>query len=170
MPFAADLPYPSLDGIRCDPVAARIVAPTYSGMRSELTAILQYIYHHFVFESKDQDDIANTIAEIAVTEMHHFDILGSMLLKLGANPIMTEMPPFPRNFFSTRSVCFSNTPRQMLQDDIAGETNAIADYRRMLSRLCNPDVAAVIERIIADEELHLRTFTELLDSLPNEGC
>ena len=48
----------------------------------------------------------------------------------------------------------------MLLDDIAGEMNAIADYKRMLSLLKNEDVAALIERIVLDEELHLAKLSE----------
>ena len=47
----------------------------------------------------------------------------------------------------------------MLLDDIAGEMNAIADYKKMLTLLKNEDVASLIERILMDEELHLQRLS-----------
>ena len=50
----------------------------------------------------------------------------------------------------------------MLMDDIRGETEAIRGYEAMLCRLKNERVAAVIERILLDEKLHLETLKGML--------
>ena len=49
---------------------------------------------------------------------------------------------------------------KMLLDDIAGEMTAIADYKKMLLLLKNEQVAALIERIVMDEELHLARLSQ----------
>lgn len=48
IPLRVDLPYPSLDSLKPDLTAARIIAPAYAGIYiSECNAIFQYTYHHF---------------------------------------------------------------------------------------------------------------------------
>ena len=51
----------------------------------------------------------------------------------------------------------------MLMDDIQGEMNAITEYKKMLYVLTNQDVAAIVQRIILDEQLHLDALKELLE-------
>ena len=53
----------------------------------------------------------------------------------------------------------------MLMDDIAAETQAINNYNQALKRLRNEEAAAVIQRIILDEKLHLEELKELLSQL-----
>ena len=46
--------------------------------------------------------------------------------------------------------------------DIAAERGAIATYNCMISKLSDERVAAVLQRIVMDEELHLEVFKKLL--------
>ena len=73
------------------------------------------------------------------------------LSALGAQTV-----PVPTALLSTHTGGFEN----MLFVDLIGEMNAIADYKKMLSLLKNEDVAALIERIVLDEELHLAKLSE----------
>ena len=41
--------------------------------------------------------------------------------------------------------------------------NAITEYKKMLYVLTNQDVAAIVQRIILDEQLHLDALKELLE-------
>lgn len=54
----------------------------------------------------------------------------------------------------------------MLTDDLNGEKQAIIMYEKILSELNNPQVAAVIARIIKDEQLHVELLTQALESIP----
>ncbi len=160
-PIKVDLPYPSLKGITQDLSTARIISPAYAGVHSELTATLQYVYHYFNFERELDEKTAQTLMGIAITEMEHLEILGSLLTKLGVDPVFTRFPPCKSDYFSTRAVSYSKTPVKMLLDDISGEMVAIADYRRMVEQIDNERVSEVISRIILDEELHVAVLKEL---------
>lgn len=162
-PIAVDLPYPSLDGIEMDIRSARIISPAYAAQFSELTAVCQYFYHHLQFKRQEENELATLLEEISVTEMRHLDILGTMLGRLGVNAILTANPPISNNFFSTAYVNYINSPERMLEADIKAEANAIEEYNRMLEKLDNQDVAAVISRIVMDETLHLEALTKALD-------
>ena len=45
-----DLPYPSTTDFMRDECSVRIISPAYAGGASEMTAILQYIYHAVHFD------------------------------------------------------------------------------------------------------------------------
>ena len=53
----------------------------------------------------------------------------------------------------------------MIEDDIMGEKRAIASYTKMLCRLKNEQLKAIISRILEDEKLHLEKLKEILQGL-----
>ena len=166
-PLSVDIPFPSLAGIVPSRRQAEIISPAYAAPDSELTTILQYVYHHFYFENENMEDIASLYEQIFISEMTHLDHLGNALLKLGADPVFTKRPPIKENFFTAAYVKYSKNPKQMLIDDINSEMHAIAQYRAMLPKLDDAPLAALISRIIMDEELHLKTFKELYSNIAN---
>lgn len=169
-PLRVDLPYPSLEEIKPDLVSAKIISPAYAGQFSENTAIFQYIYHHFYWDSYDNEEFAKILEEISISEMIHLELLGETLLKLGVDPIFSNNPPC-RDYFRTSNVAYSKTPQKMIMDDIASEIGAINDYQQMLKKLKNEQVAALIQRIVLDEMLHLETFKEMLNKInKNKYC
>ena len=159
--YSVDLPYPSFDGIEKDPISAKIIAPAYAGLKGELAATLQYVYHHYFFEETNEE-IANALMGIAISEMHHLEILGKLLLKLGVEPIYSQCPPLKWNFYSPSEISYTKNPQKMLMDDIMGELLAIKEYEKMIKLLENEQVSAVISRIILDEELHVKVLKNFL--------
>ena len=84
------------------------------------------------------------------------------MLKLGVNPLYVQYP-CSHTWFNTSQISRSTAPQKMLMDDIQGEMNAITEYKKMLYVLTNQDVAAIVQRIILDEQLHLDALKELLE-------
>ncbi len=161
-PILLDLPYPSFEDIGEDRESATIVSPAYMGLRGELTAVLQYRFHNFYFESYGNKETADILAGISIAEMKHIEILGDLILKLGYPPVFTTEIPGMRNY-SSECVSYGRDPQNMLIDDINGELNAIALYEKIICRLKNERVIAVIKRIKLDEELHVKVLREQLE-------
>lgn len=157
--------YPSLDEIGEDCVTLRLLSPAYAGREGELTAVLQYVYQSVIFSEQGREQLSRSLIEIAVSEMHHLELLASMIAKLGAPPVFTACPPYPVGYYSASCVNYVRAPRQMLCADICAEENAISCYERILCRIKNAPVAAVLTNILEDEKQHLATFNELLSSL-----
>ncbi len=158
----ADVPYPSLDGIGEDLRTLRIISPAYAGREGELTAVLQYVYQAIYLGATGEEKSAKTLMSIAVAEMHHIELLGTLITKLGAPPVFASCPPYPVGFYSAACVNYVKEKRAMLCADIAGEKSAICSYERMLCIMENPRAAAVIERIIEDEKVHLKALQAML--------
>lgn len=161
-PLNKQEPYPTTEGITHDAYSLRIVSPAYASSQSELNAILQYIYHSFFFEKQGYKEIADSLVSIAISEMHHLELLGSMILALGAAPVYARYPSSVFNFYSGKYVSYSCSLKNMLEDDIIGERYAISSYEKMLKCLKNSQVKAVIARIVEDEKLHLATLEKIL--------
>lgn len=165
MELKVDKEYPSLDGIKEDYKTLRVISPAYAGGRGELTAVLQYVYQSILLERLGKKEMSKTVLSIAITEMHHLELLGSAITLLGAPPAFTACLPYPIGYYSASNVNYAKTPCEMIEADIAAESNAIEDYRKILIRISNEPLAALIERIIEDEELHLATFKSLKKEL-----
>ena len=100
MMLQADVPYPSLDGIGEDLRTLRIISPAYAGREGELTAVLQYVYQAIYLGATGEEKSAKTLMSIAVAEMHHIELLGTLITKLGAPPVFASCPPYPVGFYS----------------------------------------------------------------------
>lgn len=101
-PLICDLPYPSTDTLTKDVRSGNIISFAYATLRGEITATLQYTYHHFYFD-KPNPDYADTLMRIAIAEMKHIDILGTAMLNLGVcyaqSEALVRMFRTPNNTF-----------------------------------------------------------------------
>ncbi len=152
----------NMENITPDSKSARIISPAYASPESEMNAICQYFYHHLQFKKQNYPEFSKLLEEIAEAEMRHLDILGTLLIKLGTDPILSAFPPIKNYFYSTGYVAYSNTPIKMLSDDIKAEKTAIAQYTMIINKLDNIDIKNIIEQIKADEEVHLAEFQKAL--------
>ena len=159
-PLICDLPYPAIDTLTKDIRSGSIISFAYATLRGEITATLQYTYHHFYFDQQNPE-YADKLMSIAIAEMKHINILGSAMLKLGVSPKYVQCPN-TKEYYNTSLISQATIPQKMLMDDIQGEMNAIADYQKMLFVLKNEQVEAIIQRIMLDEQLHLETLKEML--------
>ena len=161
-PLKVDLPYPVIEPC-CDFTSAKIIYPAYSGLKGELTATLSYTYHHLFFEKENDRETAELIKSIALCEMEHYNLLGKALISLGVNPLLLDKPSYLGEYYNASCVFTSHTAKKMLIDDISGELLAIDDYSKMLCRLKNEEVSALISRIRTDEELHVCALKNALN-------
>ena len=163
-PISVALPYPPINGIGQDKKSAALLGSAYAGRHGELKAILQYIYHYFFYKKLGDEITAKTVLGIALAEMKHLEILGELMLELGADPVLYRMTPFGREEAIT-NVSYSKTKEKMLMDDIAGELVAINEYNKIVEALNNERVEAVLKRIVIDEELHVKALKERLSNV-----
>ncbi len=157
--------FPSFEGIKEDLQTLRLISPAYAGREGELTAVLQYVYQAILFGEMGKEEFSREVMKIAVSEMRHLEILGTLITKLGAPPLYTACPPYPVGYFSASCVNYSRQPRSMLSADVCAEENAIFAYERILCRVKDARVSEIIQRILDDERKHLKTFNALLSKI-----
>jgi bacterioferritin len=154
-------PYPHITGGN-DPDTVALLKENYAGIVSELTAITQYVYQNIV--TADDKAFSSAIQKIAVVEMSHLNMIGNAIQLLGGVPTFGD----GRHFWQAGNVNYATNLAEMLRADIDAENKAIASYERHASQTGNSSVRCLLLRIIQDEKLHLRFFTEMLARVPAE--
>ena len=155
--IVSDLPYPDIECAE-NLADGKLLMPVYGGPAGELTAIATYCFQHYV-TTRDRE-LSDALAAIARVEMHHHELLGKAIVKLGGYPVMGG-----RTYWSGSFVNYTLDPKRYLRENISAEETAILNYERTVLALRTECVKALIERIILDEELHITAFKELLSAL-----
>jgi bacterioferritin len=151
-------PYPEVTGAP-DPQTVAMLKDSYAGVHGELTSIAMYIYQNG--RSVTNDAFANAVLQIAICEMIHLDMLGDAITSLGGDASFDD----GHFYWNASNVNYTSDFREMLNANILAERTAIDTYKKQIALTENKSVKALLSRIIKDEELHLRFFSEALNSL-----
>lgn len=155
--FASELPYPEIECAE-NLAESKLLMPLYGGPAGELTAIATYCFQSYV--TTRNREIAQAVAGIAKTEMHHHELLGKTIVKLGGYPVMGG-----RTYWSGSFPNYTLDPKKFLRENIAAEETSILNYERTVLALRTECVKTLLERIVLDEELHIKIFKDLIASL-----
>ncbi len=153
------IPYPEIQVEGPNPTYASVLQADYASRISEFTAISQYLYHHLQMgQYEPWHEVADLEECIARIEMKHLEMLGELILKLGGDP--KYQSPAGRSWRGHYVEYHSGNLCEQLKADVQAEQNAITQYRTHLELIQDRYVQAIIERILQDEEHHLRLFQE----------
>ncbi len=159
--YAAAGEYPKIEG-RCEMSDALCLMGDYGGRNGETTAIIQYIYQHYITAGVDER-LSRMMRGIALVEMRHHALLADAIVRSGGTPYVGTV----REFWTARSVSYSKDIPLFLMNDIAAETAAVAAYRKTLLCLTNESIKRLVSRIIEDEEVHLSLLGDYLAEIGN---
>ena len=136
-----------------DPRRQQIIDLLQENMNAEFRATLQYICHRISVYSRDSV-LGESFKSAALDEMAHILYFSDMIDKLGGAPVFTDWP-----IHSGASIT------EMLQSDIALEQEARDRYSAQLETLQDhPQLHALIETVLSDEEDHHNEFSRYLSS------
>ncbi len=162
-----NLPYPPVKTSCRNLRYAALLSEAYAGQMSEMTDITRYLFQHFVC---CDEKIADTVKCIARVEMHHMEILGELIYQLGGCPKIGAQTGGGFCFWSGQYPNYETNPERFLKNNIAVERRAVAAYTSLIEQICDDDIRCILERIIKDEEHHIKLFCELLENLPSNNC
>lgn len=154
--YSSDLHYPTLQ-VEKNLHDSKILMPVYGGVQGEITAVMTYTYQHFVAED---EALKEMLEGVSIAEMKHVDLLGNAITALGGYPVIGG-----RAYWSGSYVNYTLDPKRFLRQNILAEENAILGYERAILNLSQDSVKNLIERIILDEEIHVKLFKEFLSSI-----
>jgi bacterioferritin len=128
----------------------------------ELTAITQYMAHHYELEDADFGKLASRLKEIAIQEMKHAEELAERILFLKGEP--TTKPD--------ASVKKGQEISEMLATDVALEAQAIKMYNDA-AVVCAEERDQIskqlFEKLLGEEEEHLNIFENLKNHVDRLG-
>ena len=152
-----NIPYPKLMNIRQNINYANLLYKSYASADGELTAVLQYIYEHI--ELKRYENFSKILLSIAIEEMHHLELIGDLIKKLGGKPYFMDKEC---NIWSANNIKYNfNNVYDMLIYNIESEKKAIIEYKEAIKYTQNKSIKDLLERIILDEQTHLEIFNRL---------
>lgn len=164
-PIMVDLPYPALQVSERNRMYADLLSIDYCGTVSELSAITQYINNENRM-SLELCSVAKTILGIAMAEMMHLQKLGELISLLGGDiDYATMQPNGKQKLWTPAFLTLSDNIRKMLCAGIESEKAAIAQYRKHIRMIDDDCVAAVLLRIIKDEEYHILLMQTTMENL-----
>lgn len=164
--YSIDLPYPKPMIEMQNIEYANLLLKDYAGVVSEFTAISLYVYQHFV--SKEQyKDYAELIGGVSVVEMKHLELLGETIKLEGFKPMYFDNAVPHGKLWSPMYVNYTTYIMAMLKEDIKSEQKAIENYKYHITLIQDKHIIKLLERIILDEELHLKLFTQEYEKCSN---
>lgn len=136
---------------------ANLLYDNFAGSSGELSAVTQYIYEHI--ELKRYESFSKILLSIAIEEMHHLDLVGDLIKKLGKKPYFIDKN---RVAWNAENIKYHfNNVYDMLRFNIESEKKAILDYKEAIKYTQNKSIKELLERIILDEQTHLEIFNRL---------
>ncbi len=129
----------------------------------ELSAILQYMAHHYELEDSDFGKLGKDLKKIAIEEMKHAEALAERILFLGGVP--TSKPD--------GTAKKGQEIADMLATDEALEQQAVDMYNAS-AQLCAQEKDQIskelFDKLLADEEEHLNFFQNVRDHVDKLGA
>jgi bacterioferritin len=159
--YASPLPYPEIKVLEPNKNYAEILIDAYAGTVSELTAINQYLYHHFVVNKQDKE-LKDLFRNIAIIEMKHLDMLGETIKLLGTNPVYRGGNSTRGDYWNGSLVYYGNSICEQLEADLDSELKAIEYYQKSINIIKDKYIQDILNRIILDEKVHVELFKQTL--------
>ena len=154
--YASDLVYPEIS-VEKNIGESKLLLPSFGGNSGEITSIMTYSFQHLVCPLKEIGDIMKGISFV---EMHHMELLGKAIVALGGYPVIGG-----RTYWSGSHVNYTLDTKKFLRQNILAEETAILGYERTILNLSQDPLKQLVERIIIDEEIHIKIFKDLLQTV-----
>lgn len=154
--FQSDLPYPEADiNIKSD-YEVKLLMPVYGGREGETSAVLGYVYGHYVTQDVE-GELSDCLKKLAVVEMRHHDMLGRAIFRLGGTPYIGGN----YSYWQGAYLNYGKNPSHIIKTSIMNEEQAIHDYLNVCKKTKMEEVKLIVNRIILDEEVHLELLKKL---------
>ena len=135
-------------------MSQKIIDALNKDREEELSAIIQYMKHHYEGEGMESPAILEIFKSLAISEMKHAEKLGERIVYLGGTPSKKPEP-----------IAEGGDLKKMVQDDLAKENHAIEQYKEHIKLAVeedDPTTRLMLEEILSDEEDHADTWQTLL--------
>ncbi|MCZ7356102.1 MAG: ferritin-like domain-containing protein [Candidatus Methanoperedens sp.] len=132
----------------------KIIDALNKDREDELSAIIQYMKHHYEGEGMESAAILEIFKSTAKDEMKHAEKLGERIVYLGGTPTKKPSP-----------IVEGGDLKKMIQDDLAKENGAINQYKEHIKLAIqegDPTTRLMLEEILSDEEGHADTWETTL--------
>lgn len=160
--YMAEGVYPEVRALGRDRRCALAILSNVGGGVSEMSAVSLYLYGQFVNGAKPE--VAECFSGIAEVEMHHLNIFARLARQMGEDPRLWGPFQGRYRYWSPEYLNYPRRLDQIIRYAVEEERGTIRKYRQQLRWIGDENVAANLQRIISDEEVHVRLLTGLYES------
>lgn len=131
----------------------KIIDALNAARKEELTAILQYLQHHYLAKGLQSPAVAELFKKFSLVEMKHAYALAERIVALGGKP-ETKIDPLK----------IPEKLTDMIKANLDTEEGAIGSYKKWV-KLASDDstTCRMLEGILADEEEIAAKLSSLLE-------
>lgn len=158
--FAVKTPYPEVQITQPNAVYGQMMLDNFGGSVSEMSAVAAYFYSRLMTEAEPV--VSDTFHKIAITEMRHLAIFGQYAKLEGENPRLWTQTNSGKFYWTPGYLNYFCDLRDILRNALAGEEAAIRKYQTQLDMITDPYLIDSLQRIIADEESHVKMLKWLI--------
>ena len=136
----------------------KLIDELNKGVAREITAIIQYSYHHVMAEGMNSPSISEMFEKTALEEMDHLEDFSDRINYLGGVPTTKPNP-----------IKVGGTLEQMVKDDLQTEYEAIRLYKGQIDiakQIGDTTTRLMLEKILTTEEEHADKWETLLKKRP----
>lgn len=120
----------------------------------ELSAILQYMGHHYEAEGVESPAVIDIFKKHGMDEMRHAELLAERIVYLGGEPVQKPA-----------GIKRGGELKAMVGDDLEAENDAIERYKghiKLCAELGDSTTRLMLEQILSQEEGHADTWETVL--------
>jgi len=132
----------------------KLIDELNKGVAREITAIIQYSYHHVMAEGMESPALSEMFEEVAKEEMDHLEEFSGRINYLGGVPTTKPNP-----------IKVGGTLKQMVEDDLELEYQAVKLYKAQIAiakEIGDTTTRLMLEKILTTEEDHADKWETVL--------
>jgi len=132
----------------------KLIDELNKGVTREITAIIQYSYHHVMADGLESPALSGMFEKTALDEMKHLEEFSDRINYLGGIPTTKPNP-----------IKVGGTLKKMIQDDLETEYEAIRLYKGQIAiakEIGDTTTRLMLEKILATEEEHADKWETVL--------
>ena len=165
--YTAPGPYPEVRAGERNQRYGQAMLSNVGGSVSEMGAIARYLYGHVT--QAGRPEIAECFHHIAVVEMHHLAIFSELARQLGEDPRLWSPFRGGRRYWTPEYLRYPRKLEHLLRYALEEERGTIQKYNQQALWIRDGNILANLERIIADEQVHVQILTGLLEGYCAQG-
>jgi bacterioferritin len=132
----------------------KLIGELNKGVARELTAIIQYSYHHVMATGMESPALSDMFEKVAQEEMDHLEEFSDRIHYLGGVPTTKPNP-----------IKVGGALKQMVEDDLELEYQAIRMYKgqiKIAKEIGDTTTRLMLEKILTTEEDHADKWETVL--------
>ena len=136
----------------------KLIDELNKGVAREITAIIQYSYHHVMAQGLESPAISDMFEKTAQEEMDHMEEFSERIHYFGGVPTTKPNP-----------IKVGGTLKQMVEDDLELEYQAIRLYKaqiKIAKEMGDTTTRLMLEKILTTEEEHTDKWETVLKKRP----